>query len=60
LENCAKGNGFHKLVLFTFASNDAAHALYRACGFNKVGVFRNQGIVDGKYIDIVAMEKVFE
>lgn len=59
LEGYAIDHDFYKLVLFTFARNLQAQGLYRACGFSEVGIFRNQGILDGQFIDILAMEKIF-
>lgn len=49
---------FHKIVLFTFAFNAAAQRLYRSHGFREVGTFRNQGKLDGNYVDVMAMEKL--
>ena len=49
---------FHKIVLFTFAFNAAAQRLYRSRGFREVGTFRNQGKLDGRYVDVMAMEKL--
>lgn len=58
LEETAKANGFHKLVLFTFPFNQLGQGLYRKAGFREVGVFQNQGILDGKFVDVMAMEKL--
>lgn len=58
IERNAARNGFHKIVLFAFASNDAGHRLYRKSGFRDVGTFHEQGRLDGKYIDVLAMEKI--
>lgn len=58
IERCAARNGFHKIVLFAFASNDAGHRLYRKSGFRDVGTFREQGRLVGKYVDVIAMEKI--
>jgi len=33
-------------------------ALYRKTGFREVGVFRNQGRLDGRFVDVMAMEKL--
>lgn len=49
---------FHKLVLFTFPFNQLGQGLYRNKGFREVGVFKNQGILDGRYVDVMAMEKI--
>ena len=59
LDRIARRNGFHKLVLFTFDFNERGLRLYRRMGFREVGTFRNQGKLDGGFVDVVAMEKVF-
>jgi L-amino acid N-acyltransferase YncA len=58
LESAAKENNFYKLVLFTFPFNLLGQGLYRRAGFREVGIFRNQGVLDGKYVDVMAMEKL--
>ena len=60
LVKCAIGNGFHKIVLFTFPDNDAGQRLYRRLGFREVGIFREQGTLDGRYVDVMAMEKLLQ
>ncbi|NDI33289.1 arsinothricin resistance N-acetyltransferase ArsN1 family A [Chengkuizengella sediminis] len=49
---------FHKLLLFTFPFNKLGQALYLKMGYREVGVFKNQGILDGKFVDVMAMEKI--
>jgi len=56
----AKESGFRKLVLATLANNPRAHSLYRGIGFRDVGVFLNQGILDGKFMDVLIMEMLFD
>lgn len=58
LERRARDRAFHKIVLFTFPFNAAGQRLYRKCGFREVGVFREQGRLDGRFIDVMAMEKL--
>jgi L-amino acid N-acyltransferase YncA len=58
LETVAKENDFHKLVLFTFPFNTLGQGLYRKMEYREVGVFREQGMLDGKYVDVMAMEKI--
>ncbi|MDC3416962.1 arsinothricin resistance N-acetyltransferase ArsN1 family A [Aquibacillus salsiterrae] len=58
LEKRAKQNQFHKLVLFTFSLNLLGQGLYRAMGYREVGIFINQGFLDGEFVDIMAMEKL--
>ncbi|WP_124727588.1 arsinothricin resistance N-acetyltransferase ArsN1 family A [Staphylospora marina] len=57
LEEEAKENGFHKMILFTFPFNILGQGLYRKLGFREVGVFRNQGKLDDRFVDVMAMEK---
>jgi L-amino acid N-acyltransferase YncA len=49
---------FHKLVLAGFPTNAASVALYRRLGFREVGVYREQGLLDGRWVDVVLMEKI--
>jgi L-amino acid N-acyltransferase YncA len=58
LESIARENGFHKMVLFTFPFNQLGQGLYKKMGFREVGVFKNQGILDGEFVDVMAMEKL--
>jgi len=50
--------GFHKLVLAGFPTNAASVALYRRLGFRDVGVYREQGLLDGRWVDVVVMERL--
>lgn len=54
----ARGIGFHKLVLSTFPFNEAGVALYERVGFRTVGIYREQGQLDGRWVDILVMEKI--
>lgn len=58
LGQVAKENNFHKLVLSTFDFNERARRLYRSQGFREVGTYMNQGILDGKFVNITIMEKL--
>jgi phosphinothricin acetyltransferase len=58
LIEAASGIGFHKLVLAALAANPAGVALYQRAGFRTVGVYQEQGQLDGKWIDVVIMEKL--
>jgi phosphinothricin acetyltransferase len=58
LEERAKGHNFHKIVLFTFAFNEGGRRLYRKRGFREIGVFHEQGKLDGRFVDVMAMEKL--
>ena len=54
----ARGIGFHKMVLAAMASNTAGIALYRRAGFSHVGIYHEQGQLDGKWVDVAIMEKI--
>ena len=58
LEAEGRRHGFHKFVLFTFAFNALGQGLYRKQGYREVGVFREQGVLDGRRVDVMAMEKI--
>ncbi|MDO8562609.1 MAG: arsinothricin resistance N-acetyltransferase ArsN1 [Candidatus Limnocylindria bacterium] len=51
--------GFHKLVLAAMPWNAAGIALYRREGFREVGTYREQGLLDGRWVDVVVMERLF-
>jgi L-amino acid N-acyltransferase YncA len=54
----ARQLGYHKVVLAAFPSNTAGMALYERVGFRTVGVYREQGQLDGKWVDVIIMEKL--
>ena len=58
LIEAARGLGYHKLVLAAFPSNAAGCALYARCGFRTVGIYREQGMLDGKWVDVILMERL--
>ena len=58
LEEPAREGGFYKIVLFTFPFNEAGQRLYRGLGYREVGVFKEQGRLDGRPVDVMAMEKL--
>ena len=58
LEVLAAERRFHKLVLAMFPSNRAGIALYRGKGFREVGTYREHGWLDGRWVDILIMEKI--
>jgi len=51
-------HGFHKLVLSAFPTNAGGMALYEKLGFRTVGVYREQGQLDGRWVDTIVMEKL--
>ena len=58
LVEAARVLGFHKLVLAAFPHNAAGCALYARCGFLAVGIYREQGMLDGKWVDVILMEQL--
>jgi len=54
----ARALAYHKLVLAAFPFNDQGMRLYERAGFRLVGVYKEQGRVDGRWVDIVIMEKL--
>jgi phosphinothricin acetyltransferase len=49
---------YHKLVLAAFPSNAAGMALYERMGFTRVGIYREQGMLDGQWVDVIVMERL--
>ena len=33
---------------------------YRRAGFREVGTYREQGLLDGRWVDTIVMEKILE
>lgn len=54
----AGDRGFHKMVLSTFPFNEAGVALYERMGFRRVGIYREMGRLDGRWVDTLIMEKL--
>jgi phosphinothricin acetyltransferase len=58
LAEIGRAHGYHKLVLSAFPGNTAGMALYTKSGFRTVGIYREQGQLDGKWVDTIVMEKL--
>ena len=56
----ARELGYHKLVLAAFPHNAAGMRLYNRFGFREVGVYREQGLLDGRWVDVIIMERLLE
>jgi L-amino acid N-acyltransferase YncA len=56
----ARELGFHKLVLAAFPWNEAGMRAYRRAGFRDVGTYREQGRLDGRWVDTIVMEKILD
>ncbi|MED1017687.1 arsinothricin resistance N-acetyltransferase ArsN1 family A [Bacillus atrophaeus] len=58
IEKEAVDADIHKIVLFTFPFNTLGQGLYSSMGYRQVGIFKEQGKLDGQYVDVMAMEKI--
>ena len=58
LEERARALGYHKLALAAFPTNAAGLRLYERRGFRTVGIYREQGQLDGRWVDVIVMEKL--
>jgi L-amino acid N-acyltransferase YncA len=58
LIDAAHTRGFWKLVSRVFPFNTASRALCRACGFREVGVYEKHAQLDGRWIDVVIVERL--
>ena len=54
----ARASGYHKMVLATFPTNAVGVRLYERLGFTRVGVYREQGMLDGRWVYTLIMEKL--
>lgn len=60
LIDAARDRGVWKLVSRVFVFNDASRGLCRACGFREVGVYEKHGRLDGRWLDVVIVERLIE
>jgi len=58
LEARARAIGYHKMVLAAFATNVPGTRLYERRGFATVGTYHEQGMLDGRWVDVVIIEKL--
>jgi phosphinothricin acetyltransferase len=58
LVEVARELGYHKTVLAAFPFNAPGISLYRRLGFREVGIYREQGLLDGKWVDVIVMERL--
>jgi L-amino acid N-acyltransferase YncA len=54
----AREIGYHKMALSTFPTNTGGVKLYERLGFSHVGVYHEQGMLDGQWMDTLIMEKL--
>lgn len=52
----AKKEGFYKLILNVLSCNQGAFNFYKKMGYSQAGVYKNQGILNGQWVDAVIME----
>jgi L-amino acid N-acyltransferase YncA len=53
----AKAKGFWKLVSRVFPENQASRTLIRSLGFREVGIYERHGKLDGRWRDVVIVER---
>jgi L-amino acid N-acyltransferase YncA len=58
LIDAARDRGYWKLVSRVFPFNGASRALCKACGFREVGVYEKHGQLDGRWLDVVIVERL--
>jgi L-amino acid N-acyltransferase YncA len=58
LVETARELGYHKMVLAAFPTNLAGMALYERLGFSRVGIYREHGLLDGRWVDVMVMERL--
>jgi L-amino acid N-acyltransferase YncA len=56
----ARQKSYEKIFTFVRADNSPALATYTAQGFQVVGTAHRQAKIDGRYIDEILIEKVFD
>jgi phosphinothricin acetyltransferase len=56
----ARRIGFHKMVLAAFPTNGPGMKLYEAMGFARVGIYKEQGMLDGRWVDVIVMERLLD
>jgi L-amino acid N-acyltransferase YncA len=60
LEQRARLLGYHKMVLAAFPTNAPGMRLYERHAFQTVGIYHEQGLLDGHWVDVIAMEKILD
>jgi L-amino acid N-acyltransferase YncA len=57
LADAARERGFSKIVAKVFPENEASIALLRGCGFRVVGTHLRHGQLDGRWRDVLVLER---
>jgi L-amino acid N-acyltransferase YncA len=60
LIDLARRSGRTKLVSRVFPTNLASRSLCRAAGFREVGVYEKHARLDGRWLDVVIVERLIE
>jgi L-amino acid N-acyltransferase YncA len=60
LVDAARERGKWKLVSRIFTFNAASRALCSACGFREVGTYERHGRLDGRWLDVVIVERLIQ
>jgi len=60
LISAAEEAGFWKLLSRVFPTNTASRKLAAACGFREVGLYEKHAKLDGRWIDVVIIERLIE
>ena len=58
LVEAARDSGYHKMMLSAFPTNESGVALYERLGFTTVGICREMGWLDGRWVDTIIMERI--
>lgn len=58
LIEAARERGFWKLVSRIFPFNTASRRLCAVCGFREVGLYEKHGRLDGRWLDVVIVERL--
>lgn len=58
LSRAARDRDFHKLIGRLFIDNVASVRLVERCGFQQVGVHRRHGRLDGRWRDVLVVERL--
>ncbi len=58
LIDAAQAAGFWKLLSRVFTFNHASLNVCRACGFREVGTYEKHGKLDGRWLDVVIVERL--
>jgi phosphinothricin acetyltransferase len=53
-----RGLGYHKVMLAALAANAPGAALYTRSGRSRVGAYREQGLLGGRWTDVLVMEQL--